>query len=132
VPEEIDLLVPPEVADGGEEGSGIPDEGRLDPQARADFSAGSEAEIVTFGVVADAIGTGAARHLMEQTLTGAFRPGISRVWLHTCTFDHPSAIRFYLRSGFRAWKYAIEVSDDPRRAGFLPRTAAPHVPLIEP
>jgi GNAT superfamily N-acetyltransferase len=100
--------------------------------AEIDFSAGSEAEIVTFGVVAEAIGTGAARHLMEQALARAFRPGVRRVWLHTCTFDHPAAIRFYLRSGFRAWKFAIEVSDDPRRAGFLPRTAAPHVPLIEP
>lgn len=98
--------------------------------AEIDFSRAGDAEIVTFGVVEEAIGTGAARHLMEHTLARAFRPGVARVWLHTCTFDHPAAIRFYLRAGFRAWKYAIEVSDDPRRTGALPRTAAPHVPLI--
>ncbi len=25
---------------------------------------------------------------------------VRRVWLHTCTFDHPSAVAFYQRSGF--------------------------------
>jgi hypothetical protein len=69
---------------------------------------------------------------MEHTLAGAFRPGIGRVWLHTCTFDHPAAVRFYLRSGFRGWKFAIEVSDDPRLTGALPASAAPHVPLLRP
>ena len=98
--------------------------------AEIDFSAGDDVEIVTFGVVATAIGTGAARHLMDHALRHAFRPRVRRVWLHTCTFDHPAAIRFYLRAGFRAWKYAIEVSDDPRRTGALPTSAAPHVPLI--
>ena len=100
--------------------------------AEIDFSKEGEAEIVTFGVIGEAIGTGAARHLMEHTLAGAFRPGIRRVWLHTCTFDHPAAVRFYLRLGFRGWKFAIEVSDDPRLTGALPASAAPHVPLLRP
>ncbi len=100
--------------------------------AEIDFSKPGEAEIVTFGVVAEAAGTGAARHLMDHALGHAFREGIGRVWLHTCTFDHPAAIPFYLKSGFRAWKFAIEVSDDPRQTGALPRDAAPHVPLIDP
>jgi GNAT superfamily N-acetyltransferase len=100
--------------------------------AELDFSKEGDAEIVTLGVVGEAIGTGAARHLMDHALSVAFRPGVRRVWLHTCTFDHPAAARFYRRNGFRAWKYAIKISDDPRRAGILPRTAAPHVPLIEP
>lgn len=100
--------------------------------AEIDFSTNGEAEIVTFGVVAEAIGTGAARHLMEHALAVAFRPGVGRVWLHTCTFDHPAAVRFYLRSGFRGWKYAIEVSDDPRLTGALPANVAPHVPLMRP
>ena len=100
--------------------------------AEINFSKAGEAEIATFGVVGEAIGTGAARHLMQHTLADAFRPGIGRVWLHTCTFDHPAAVRFYLRSGFRGWKYAIEVSDDPRLTGALPASAAPHVPLLRP
>ena len=100
--------------------------------AEIDFSVAGEAEIVTFGVVPEATGTGAARVLMDGTLVHAFRPGIRRVWLHTCTFDHPAALPFYLGSGFHAWQYAIEVSDDPRQSGHLPERAAPHVPLIKP
>ncbi len=89
-------------------------------------------EINLFGVVPEAIGTGAARRLMTETLARAFRPGTKRVWLHTCSFDHPAAIPFYLGFGFRPWKFAIEVSDDPRLTGFLPESAAPHVPVIRP
>lgn len=98
--------------------------------AEIDFSVAGEAEIVTFGVVPEATGTGAAHALMAGTLAAAFRPGISRVWLHTCTFDHPGAIRFYTRWGFRPYKLAIEVSEDPRATGALPASAAPHIPFL--
>ena len=90
----------------------------------------SEVEIAMFGVVPEATGTGAARFLMETALSRAFAAGVGRVWLHTCTFDHPAALRFYRRRGFRPYKFAIEVSDDPRLKGFLPVSAGPHVPLI--
>jgi GNAT superfamily N-acetyltransferase len=89
-----------------------------------------EAEVAMFGVVPEATGTGAARFLMEQALASAWTSGVRRAWLHTCTFDHPAALRFYQARGFRPYKLAIEVSDDPRLTGHLPETAAPHVPLI--
>jgi GNAT superfamily N-acetyltransferase len=92
-----------------------------------DYGAAGEVEIVTFGVVPEATGTGAARALMAATLAHVFHGSIRRLWLHTCTFDHPAAVRFYRRQGFRAFKFAIEVSDDPRATGHLPPTAAPHV-----
>ena len=85
-----------------------------------------------FGVVPEATGTGAARALMDAALAETMRPGIGRVWLHTCTFDHPAAVRFYRARGFRGYKFAIEVSDDPRLTGHLRRDAAPHVALIDP
>lgn len=91
-----------------------------------------EVEIVLFGVVPEAIGTGAARHLMQGVLKTAFSPDRRRVWLHTCTNDHPAAVPFYLRAGFTPYKYAIEVSDDPRLTGAYPETAAPHIPVIRP
>ena len=91
-----------------------------------------EVEISFFGVAAREIGTGAARILMNRTLALAFDGGARRVWLHTCNFDHPAAVPFYLRSGFAPYKFAIEVSDDPRLTGQLPETAAPHVALIRP
>jgi hypothetical protein len=51
--------------------------------------------------------------------------------VHTCTFDHPSAVAFYQRSGFRAFRRQIEVADDPRLDGTASPTAARHVPIIE-
>jgi GNAT superfamily N-acetyltransferase len=96
------------------------------------FAEPGEAEIVVFGVLPEATGTGAAAVLMSAVLSHAIRPMVGRVWLHTCTFDHPAAIPFYRRHGFRAVRRAIEVIDDPRLAGILPREVAPHVPLIDP
>ena len=90
----------------------------------------SEVEVALFGVVPEATGTGAARFLMEETLDSAWTADVRRVWLHTCTFDHPAALRFYQARGFRPYKLAIEVSDDPRLTGHSPETAGPHVALI--
>jgi GNAT superfamily N-acetyltransferase len=91
----------------------------------------AEVEVAMFGVVPEATGTGAARLLMEAALDEAWTGDARRIWLHTCTFDHPAALRFYQARGFRPYKFAIEVSDDPRLTGHLPRNAAPHVPVIE-
>ncbi len=96
-----------------------------------DFREAGACEIVFFGVYDALVGTGAARWLMNRALELAWRPGIGRVWLHTCHFDHPKALDFYRRSGFAPEKLAIEVVDDPRLHGRLRRDAAPHVPLIE-
>jgi GNAT superfamily N-acetyltransferase len=100
--------------------------------AELDRATHGEVEIAMFGVVPEATGTGAARLLMQEALSRAFQPGVRRVWLHTCSFDHPAAIRFYQKCGFRPYKLAIEVSDDPRLEGFLPPAAGPHVALIRP
>jgi hypothetical protein len=45
-------------------------------------------------------------------------------------FDHPAALAFYQRSGFRPFRRQIEVADDPRLDGTMPRDAARHVPVI--
>ena len=91
-----------------------------------------EVEISFFGVAPSEFGTGAARFLMNRTLAAAFRDRPGRVWLHTCTFDHPGAVPFYVRSGFRPFKFAIEVTDDPRLSGLFPEAAAPHIALVRP
>jgi hypothetical protein len=39
---------------------------------------------------------------------------------------------FYCRSGFTPYATLVEVNDDPRLTGLVPRHVAPHVPLIEP
>jgi hypothetical protein len=68
---------------------------------------------------------------MDQAVARAWAKPIRRFWVHTCSFDHPGALDFYRRSGFRAYAFAVEVADDPRLTGHLPRHAAPQVPRIQ-
>ena len=97
-----------------------------------DFTAGHEVELAYFGLVAEEIGNGAGRWLMNEALARVWsRPGVERLFVHTCTADSPQALGFYRASGFTPYKRAIEIADDPRLAGTLPREAAGHVPLIE-
>lgn len=87
-------------------------------------------EIAYFGLAADLVGVGAGKHLMAKALDAAWTPATDRVWVHTCTLDHPRALSFYLNAGFTPNKRAIEIADDPRLTGEAPRTAAPHFPII--
>lgn len=96
-----------------------------------DFREEHQCELVFFGLVKNLIGKGAGRYLMNQTLSTAWAHPIQRLWVHTCHFDHPSALPFYQRSGFKPYALMVEVTDDPRLAGMLPRTAAPHIPILE-
>ena len=106
-------------------------EGRDEGMLELDFRDASQCEIAFFGVTAKLIGSGAGRWLMNRALELSWSRPIARLWLHTCTHDHPAAIAFYQRSGFRAFRRQIEIEDDPRLDGTAPRDAARHVPIIE-
>ena len=95
-----------------------------------DFRKSTNCEIAYFGLVPELAGAGHGRWLMAQTMALAWRAGVERVWVHTCTLDHPSALGFYRRQGFVAIKREIETFPDPRVIGVLPRDAAPQIPLL--
>ena len=97
-----------------------------------DFRVKGACEIAYFGLTPALIGTGAGRYLMNEAIRRAWTHPISRLHLHTCNYDSPQALDFYLRSGFTAYGRKAEVDDDPRLSGLVPETAAPHVPLIRP
>jgi GNAT superfamily N-acetyltransferase len=97
-----------------------------------DFRAEGQCELAFFGVVPDAIGQGAGRFLMDRAIEKAWARPIRRLWVHTCTLDHPAALAFYMRSGFRPYELLVEVADDPRLTGHLPPDAAPQMPIIRP
>lgn len=103
------------------------DEGLLE----LDFSEPDSGEIKYFGLTERHQGTGAARALMNHAIETAFARPIRRLWLHTNTIDHPRALAFYRRTGFRPIGQSLEIADDPRLNGALPRDAAPHVPIFE-
>ena len=95
-----------------------------------DFREPHECEIAFFGLIPELAGKGHGRWLMAHGLSLAWRKGIERLWVHTCTLDHPSALGFYRAQGFIPFDRAVETFADPRLAGILPRAAAPHVPII--
>lgn len=97
-----------------------------------DLHIDGECKLDFIGLVGGTTGKGIGRAVMQFALARAWSRPISRMWLHTCTFDSPSAIAFYLRSGFTPYAVKIEVVEDPRLSGHLPDNAAPHVPIIPP
>jgi GNAT superfamily N-acetyltransferase len=106
-------------------------DGRDEGLLELDFRSDGQCELAFFGVTANLIGSGAGRWLMNRALERAWSRPVARVWVHTCTFDHPSALAFYQRSGFRPFRRQIEIADDPRLDGTLPRDVARHAPITE-
>ena len=82
-----------------------------------DYRVPGEAELAFFGVGPSLVGGGAARWLMNRALELAWQRPIKRFWVHTCTLDHPSAVAFYIRSGFVPFRRQIEIEPDPRLRG---------------
>jgi ribosomal protein S18 acetylase RimI-like enzyme len=76
-----------------------------------DASAGTETEIVYFGLVPAVHGRGFGKHLLSAGVQRAFDDGAERVWLHTCTLDGPHAIANYLARGFSPFKTTTQ--DEP-------------------
>jgi ribosomal protein S18 acetylase RimI-like enzyme len=61
-------------------------------------------EIVYFGLLPAFTGRGLGGHLLTEAAERAWASGATRVWLHTCTFDHPNAIPNYVSRGFTVFK----------------------------
>ncbi len=106
--------------------------GREEGLLELDFRSAGECELAFFGIAQTVQGRGAGRWLMNRALERAWARPIARLWVHTCTLDHPAALAFYQRSGFQAYARQIEIMDDPRLSGLVPVDAAPQVPLIRP
>jgi GNAT superfamily N-acetyltransferase len=95
-----------------------------------DFREPGECLIRFLGLVPELAGKGHGGWLFARVLALAWRPGVERVSVNTCTLDHPAALPAYLKAGFRAHKRAFESFPDPRLNGLLPADAAPQIPLI--
>jgi GNAT superfamily N-acetyltransferase len=95
-----------------------------------DFREPGQCELAFVGIMPELAGRGHGRWLLGETLRLAWRDGIRRVHVHTCTLDHPAALPAYRSAGFVALGRAVERFPDPRLIGVLPRTAAPQIPLL--
>ena len=95
-----------------------------------DFREQGECELAFVGLVPELSGLGHGRWLLAEAVSRAWREGVERVHVHTCSFDHPAALAAYRRAGFIPFKRGIERFPDPRLVGILPKTCAPQVPLL--
>lgn len=97
-----------------------------------DFRVAETCELSLLGLIPELNGKGHGNWLMHHALALGWRKGVTRVWVHTCTLDHPRALGFYRRHGFVPYKRVVETFADPRLTGVLAATAAPHVPCLAP
>ena len=95
-----------------------------------DFREAGECELAFIGLVPELAGRGHGRWLLAEALRLAWRGGVSRVHVHTCSLDHPAALAAYRRAGFVSVRRAVERFPDPRVLGILPSGCAPQVPLL--
>ncbi len=82
-----------------------------------DWRRHGEVEMAYLGLIPDFIGRGLGRTLLRLTIDAAWTRHPERLWLHTCTLDHPDALRIYRRAGFLPYRQERVVFEDPRMAG---------------
>lgn len=75
---------------------------------------GGDVEITAFGLLPEHVGRGLGGHALTLTIRQAWdsaaveSPAVRRVWLHTCSFDHPNALPNYQRRGFTVYRTEVE------------------------
>ncbi len=66
--------------------------------------ANGDVEIAYFGLTPPFIGRGFGGYLLYHAIRSAWEwPGTKRVWVHTCTLDHPHALQNYLARGMEVF-----------------------------
>tara|TARA_Y100000768_G_scaffold122519_1_gene90611 strand:+ start:29 stop:535 length:507 start_codon:yes stop_codon:yes gene_type:complete len=63
-----------------------------------------ETEISYFGLLEEYIGKGIGGYALSVAIKKSFEKNIRRVWLHTCTLDHPNALKNYIARGMTVFR----------------------------
>jgi len=79
----------------------------------------SEVELAYFGLMPEFIGRGLGGFMLNWTIHRAWSYLPRRVWLHTCTLDHPQALAVYQKAGFEIYQCEQKFEDDPRDLGLM-------------
>jgi GNAT superfamily N-acetyltransferase len=74
---------------------------------------GGSVEIVYFGLLPQFVGRGFGRSFLSAAVERAWGTGASRVWVHTCSLDHPRALTNYEALGFRVFKTEGKIENLP-------------------
>jgi GNAT superfamily N-acetyltransferase len=78
-----------------------------------EMQAGGNVEIAYFGLLPPFIGQGLGGHLLTAAVERAWAMGAKRVWLHTCSLDHPNALKHYGARGFRIYNKEVKAQEEP-------------------
>ena len=66
----------------------------------------NECEIAYFGILEEFIGKGYGGFLLSEAIRIGFKSA-NRIWVHTCSLDHPNAIENYKSRGMKVFKTEI-------------------------
>jgi GNAT superfamily N-acetyltransferase len=91
-----------------------------------------DVEIAYCGLVPDFIGEGLGIYLVDHAVELAWEHEPERVWVHTCTLDHPRALLVYQRAGFTPFKEETTWIDDPRTSGAMRSRLAESAGYVDP
>jgi GNAT superfamily N-acetyltransferase len=72
---------------------------------------GIDVEIAYFGLLPQFVGCGLGSHLLTCAIECGWKMGARRVWVHTCTLDHPQALANYQARGMRLYKEETKVEE---------------------
>lgn len=70
-------------------------------------------EVAYFGLLPEFVGRGWGGHLLTLAVRTAWDQEPERVWLHTCTLDHPAALPNYLKRGFKPVREELYTTELP-------------------
>jgi len=65
----------------------------------------SSIELAYFGLLPNETGKGLGKHLLSMAVREAFSLGARRVWVHTCSLDHPASLPNYVARGFVPFRW---------------------------
>ena len=68
-------------------------------------------EIAFFGLLPRFIGLGLGGHLLTEAIRRSWDMGATRVWVHTCTLDHPNALANYKARGLQIFREETHVQE---------------------
>ena len=67
-----------------------------------------DVEIAYFGLLPQFLGKGLGGGFLTAAIEKAWEMGATRVWVHTCSLDHPNALNNYKARGFRIFRESLD------------------------
>jgi GNAT superfamily N-acetyltransferase len=80
--------------------------------AELDRRTAPDIELAYFGIMPEFIGRKLGPYLLSWAIEKAWSYSPRRLWLHTCTLDHPKALATYLDAGFEIYDRREETVAD--------------------